>query len=478
MLGTLGLRTRIAVVVVVGALLVAAGVTLLLLNTVSLRNGSAATLRGEAYLVSVIRLERDVIDAETGLRGYVITGRRLFLAPTRVAQAQFPEAVRALRQAAARDGDFRPQAQKLIEAAQAFMSGYLVRVAAATGPALQRDRSFATTLAGKQMVDAVRVRTASLEGLVSARESARQRSARRSASAATTEAVAVLVLVTLLILGLGLLLGRLVVDRERARARSEETTATLRQSLLPARLPSIPDCEVAVRFLPASASELVGGDFYDVFPVGDDRWAVVVGDVCGKGSAAAALTAMARWTLRSLAGSPVAPDDALRFLNRSMLRLDLNGRFITIAYLLLTAGKTETYGVLACAGHPPGLFVPAEGDTTPLPARGTVLGIWPEITVQTSEVRLGPGDAVLLYTDGVSDPGPGPPPQLDHALDERRRGADAEDLARALERSVDRVVGPVRDDIAIVAVRRREPTENLAPAVTASRAGSPLSRNV
>ena len=121
--------------------------------------------------------------------------------------------------------------------------------------------------------------------------------------------------------------------------RSEHTARTLQQSLLPAVIPNLPSCELAVRFAPAGAGDLVGGDFYDVFAVGDEHWAVVIGDVCGKGAQAAAVTAMARWTLRSFAGSPRSPADVLRSLNAAMLRQDLDGRFITVIYALLARGR-------------------------------------------------------------------------------------------------------------------------------------------
>jgi hypothetical protein len=103
-------------------------------------------------------------------------------------------------------------------------------------------------------------------------------------------------------------------------------------------IPEIPGCELAVRFSPATAGDLVGGDFYDVFAVDPDRWAVVVGDVCGKGAEAAAVTATVRWTLRSLADAADAPGDALQRLNDAMLRHDLGNRFITIAYARVTVG--------------------------------------------------------------------------------------------------------------------------------------------
>ncbi len=470
MLRSLGLGTRIALVVGTGALLVALGVTLLLVNTVGLRGSARATSRADAYLLAVINDERLVVDAETGLRGYVITGRPPFLQPTRRAQAAFPQAQADLRRAARADGEFASQAQALEQAARAYMTGYVPGVADLHGSALAAARAFPTTLQGKQLVDEVRARTQRLERLVSARQHARQQSASRSAGFSITEAIVVLVLVTLLTVVLGTLLGRLVVARERARVQSEQTASALRLSLLPGALPAVPRCDVAARFLPATAGEVVGGDFYDVFAVGDGHWAVVVGDVCGKGPRAAALTAMARWTLRSLAGTPISPAEALRFLNRSMLNLELDGRFITVAYLLITLTEHGARAQLACAGHPPGILVPATGEPVPLPAHGALLGVWPDIAVHAHQVDLAPGDSIVLYTDGVSDPGPGPQQLPLQALRGQPPGADADALAGALERYARRGAADQRDDIAIIAFRLCPAASGDRPPVTAAPA--------
>ena len=104
---TLRLPARIALVVAGGALLVALGVSLLLVNTVRLHHTADATRRSDDYLVATIDLERLVVDAETGLRGYVITGQRLFLAPTQQAQKGFAQAKAQLARAASVDGGFR-----------------------------------------------------------------------------------------------------------------------------------------------------------------------------------------------------------------------------------------------------------------------------------------------------------------------------------------------------------------------------------
>jgi serine phosphatase RsbU (regulator of sigma subunit) len=482
------LPARIALVVGAGALLVGLGVTLLLVNTVKLHHSADATGRSDQYLVTAINFEGLIVDAETGLRGYVITGRPLFLEPTHDAQQGYVKAKAALSQAAADDGTFLAQARSLEQAGDAYMTGYLPKTLSLAARDHSASQGYAVTLTGKALVDSVRAHAAALESLVSAREHSRQETAKSEASHSTVEAILVLILLTAGTLLLGVFLGYLVLTRERARQRSERTVEVLRQSLLPTSLPSIPGCELAVRFHPAQEAELVGGDFYDAFAVSDGRWAIVVGDVCGKGAEAAAVTAMARWTLRSLASWAVGPEEALRFLNRAMLGESLEGRFITVAYMLLTIENGTANVSLACAGHPPPVLVPSAGDARVLPARGTMLGIWPDIRLQTIELSLKHGDAILVYTDGVSDPGPGPERKPAEALRDRARGADAEELADTLVRYATEPRQSQRDDIAIVAVqftdRRRgglaardRPAQVLTDAEAESRAGESSSHS-
>lgn len=447
------LRTRIVLAVAAGAVLVAVGATLVLINTIGLRNSAAQTARGDAYLVSIIDLERLVVNAETGLRGYVITGRSLFLAPTRSAADSFPQTVADLRAAAGAAGGSAAEARSLEQAAEQYMTVYVPHTLALAERDRRQAQSLAVTLQGKQLVDRIRARTAALEHAVSAREQARQVSARSSADQATTEAIVVLVLLTLLTLLLGGVLGRLVIARDRARAESEATTETLQASLLPPALPRVPGCEVAARFDPAGAGELVGGDFYDVFRVGHDQWAAIVGDVCGKGAQAAALTGMARWTLRSLASEAVGPADALTFLNRAMRRLSLNGRFITVSYVLVAVADEEVHLEVACGGHPPPILVPAHRDPSPVPAAGPLLGIWDDVRFNTRAVTLGPGDAIVLYTDGVTDTGPGRYRNPTEAFRGAGAGRDADQLAATLQAFSRAERSPQRDDVAILALR-------------------------
>jgi serine phosphatase RsbU (regulator of sigma subunit) len=451
----LRLRAAIAAVVAAGAIVVALGVALLLSNTVNLRRTADAAIRSDAYLAAVSNVERLVVDAETGLRGYVITGRPLFLAPLRAAQAGLPHALATLDQAATGEHAFEAQARGLAAAAQAYLAAYVPALLAAGAHNPKVIRTFRVTLLGKQLVDRVRGSTAALENLVSARLNTSERVARDAAHRSEQEAIVVLVLLTVMTVLLGAVLGRLAVGREVARARSELTSRSLQESILPRAIPPIPGCELAVRFAPAGPGELVGGDFYDVFAVGKSHWAIVLGDVCGKGAHAAAVTAMARWTLHSLSAEAVAPAEALRFLNQAMLREDLEGRFITIAYLLLSVDAGHAHVSVACAGHPAPVVVPAAGDPAPLKTQGTLLGVWDELNLETVEVELTRGDSVVSYTDGVTDQGPSvQPPSLGEMFGHSPAGgSSAEQLASRLERYAQQLRGRQRDDIAILALR-------------------------
>ena len=155
---------------------------------------------------------------------------------------------------------------------------------------------------------------------------------------------------------------------EQDRQRSHELARALQTSLLPPRLPDVPGLDLGARYHPALAGLEVGGDFYDVFDTGGD-WAVVIGDVCGKGPEAAALTALARYTIRSVAMDLRHPAQVLRKLNDTLLHHQLDERFCTVAYgrIVPTVGGVR---VSVCrGGHPPPLVVRAPARSSPIGAR-------------------------------------------------------------------------------------------------------------
>jgi serine phosphatase RsbU (regulator of sigma subunit) len=276
----------------------------------------------------------------------------------------------------------------------------------------------------------------------------------------------VLVLLTLLTCALGGYLGRLAVARERAREQSDETARTLQASILPPAMPRIPDCELAVRFVPGDGP--VSGDFYDGFMVEPDTWALLIGDVCGKGAPAAAATAMARWTLRSSMGQGATPAEALRLLNDVMLAHPEDHRFITAICMTVTVSDELATVRLACAGHPAPILVPTDAEPEAVDTHGDLLGIFPTVRLQTAELELRPGDSVVAYTDGVTDRGPEAPVSPERAISEQAR-SNADELAEALERLAQRPLSSLPDDVAIIALRYlgREPASRHASASVA-----------
>src|SRR6202035_981580 len=146
-------------------------------------------------------------------------------------------------------------------------------------------------------------------------------------------------------------------------------------SLLPATLPDVPGLELYAAYVPASEGLDVSGDFYDVFPV-QGGWAITVGDVCGKGQEAAAMTAAARHAIRVLAHWNPDPVDVLARVNEVMLAGDYEDRFVTakLAYLRWDGGRLHV--TLASAGHPGPALVRPDGRVDVLSGGGGALGVF------------------------------------------------------------------------------------------------------
>ena len=179
---------------------------------------------------------------------------------------------------------------------------------------------------------------------------------------------------------------------------------TLQRALLPPDLPVIPGAAAAARYLPMGEGVDAGGDFYDIFELDAGRWLVVVGDVCGKGPEAASLTALARYTLRAFAPEQPDPARLLAALNDAILRQRPgNTQFLTACAAAVERRGTRLHLEVACAGHPPPLVLRAGGGHEWVAARGGVVGVFPEIRLETTELILAPGDRIVAYTDGVTE---------------------------------------------------------------------------
>lgn len=191
------------------------------------------------------------------------------------------------------------------------------------------------------------------------------------------------------------------------RARLQDALAVLQRSLLPDILPAIPGVETAAHYRTASPDRL-GGDFYDVFPIDGRRFAFFLGDVCGKGPQAAAVTSLTRYTLRAAALHDPDPVSALSTLNRVLHERYSGGdpRYCTAVFGILEPALTTGHVavVLASGGHPPALLLRADGTADFLATPGGLLvGILPDAHFTTASTTLAPGDTLLLYTDGLTE---------------------------------------------------------------------------
>jgi serine phosphatase RsbU (regulator of sigma subunit) len=250
------------------------------------------------------------------------------------------------------------------------------------------------------------------------------------------------------------------IDNARLYTERTHIAHTLQARLLPARLPDVPGAMLAARYRAAGELNEVGGDFYDVFPRSEEEWAMVVGDVSGKGPEAAAVTALARYTLRAGALDDDAPAKALRRLNSALRAHDDSAQYATAALAYLSTAERGLIRVrLALAGHPPAMIVRADGAVDAAGAYGDMLALDGEPTFRETELRLAPGDVLLLYTDGVTEAGPRDRPFGEFGFAELLgglAGAAPQAVVDAVEEAVvDAHGGEPRDDIALLALALR-----------------------
>jgi serine phosphatase RsbU (regulator of sigma subunit)/PAS domain-containing protein len=250
----------------------------------------------------------------------------------------------------------------------------------------------------------------------------------------------------------------IAIDNSRVHAELRDTARTLQESLLPPHLPAVQGLELAARFRPAGAGMQVGGDFYDIFETAPNQWAIAVGDVCGKGAEAAALTALTRYTVRAAAMYEKAPSGVLRVLNEALLRQRSDYRFTTLAICFIDLSGDRPSVRVACGGHPRPMLLRPDGTAQVVGAMGPLLGVVAEATFEEEDVELEQDDVIVLYTDGVTD-ALAPTQMLDEndllsALSECR-GLSAGEVAQCLEaRALDSGAAIVpRDDIALVVAR-------------------------
>jgi serine phosphatase RsbU (regulator of sigma subunit) len=255
----------------------------------------------------------------------------------------------------------------------------------------------------------------------------------------------------------------LAVEHARLYERERDTADALQRSLLPERLPDIPGAALAVCYRPAHYQ--VGGDFYDVFALDSGGWIMVLGDVCGKGPEAAAVTALARYTLRAEAQHQPRPAALLSALNTALLRQRPAGPYLTaiVAHLLAAPEGALTVTVSA-GGHPSPIVVHRTGRARELATHGTLIGFDRDVTFSNTVARLENGETILLYTDGVLEAHAPSRILTEQDVLNALTGTTVQP-PRAILEQVERLAGidapdmPLRDDIAILALQALNQTE-------------------
>ncbi len=208
----------------------------------------------------------------------------------------------------------------------------------------------------------------------------------------------------------------LAVDNARLYRGRVQVARTLQEGLLPSRLPEVPGVEVGLRYVSAGEVD-VGGDFYDLFNTRmadqngssepSSSWGIVIGDVSGKGAEAAAMLAFARYTHRTLATRESCPSTILSSLNEAMLhqrRECGDHKFCTVAYVRLETEGNKAQGArftVSRGGHPPPFLLRTDGSIYKVGEPGRVIGVFEDVKLTEQEASLAPGEALILYTDGV-----------------------------------------------------------------------------
>ncbi|WP_185909199.1 SpoIIE family protein phosphatase [Streptomyces sp. WAC01280] len=256
----------------------------------------------------------------------------------------------------------------------------------------------------------------------------------------------------------------LALDNARLYSERVAISQSLQRSLLPPGLPVIPGVEVDVIYRAAGEGNEVGGDFYDLFPIRDGAYGFAIGDVCGTGPEAAAVTGLARHALRLLAREGFGGPAVLERLNAAILDEGARSRFLTLLYGEMRPQEDGSAILkVVCAGHPLPLRLRPDGTVQPAAEPQPLLGVMEDLELYEQTITLDPGDVLLCVTDGVTERREGTRMLGDDGLAEVLKtctgltaGAVAARVLRAVERFAQ---APASDDMAILAMRLREPDD-------------------
>ncbi|MFC9093757.1 PP2C family protein-serine/threonine phosphatase, partial [Streptomyces sp. NPDC057072] len=253
---------------------------------------------------------------------------------------------------------------------------------------------------------------------------------------------------------------RAALALDNARLYSERTaiSQSLQRSLLPPELPHVDGVEVEVIYRAAGEGNEVGGDFYDLFPIRDGAYGFAIGDVCGTGPEAAAVTGLARHALRLLAREGFGGPAVLERLNSAILDEGARSRFLTLLYGELWPQEDGSALLkVVCAGHPLPLRLRQDGSVEPAAEPQPLLGVMEDLDLYEQTVTLDPGDVLLCVTDGVTERREGTRMLGDDGLADvltTCTGLTAGAVAARIMRAVERFASDApSDDMAILAMR-------------------------
>lgn len=198
-------------------------------------------------------------------------------------------------------------------------------------------------------------------------------------------------------------LASVAISNAQLYERERTIAQTLQRSLRPGALPDVPGLSAAVRFRPAGENIELGGDFYDLYEAREGTWAALIGDVQGKGPDAAAVTALARHTLRAGSAYEARPSGVLALLHKALREQRSDGRFCTVAHAHLQIAPGRLHVELSCGGHPLPLVLHRDGGVQPVGRLGTLLGTDIEPQLYDVAIDVEDGDVLVLYTDGVTE---------------------------------------------------------------------------
>ena len=247
----------------------------------------------------------------------------------------------------------------------------------------------------------------------------------------------------------------MAIENAQRFQRQQSVARSLQRGLMAVQMPELEGCEVAALYEPADSEADIGGDFFDVFQVAEDRIGIVVGDVSGKGAEAAAQTAMAKYMLRAFAMRNARPSSVLYHLNNALVQSMGEDRFTTAVYALCEPGKRRCEIVVG--GHPfPLHYRRAQGDAVDVSLHGSILGAFPEESYPTQVLELAPGDALVAFTDGLVEARSGDElygrGRVAESVARHGMSGSAEELVRRVYEDA-RAYGDIGDDTVVFALR-------------------------